>query len=1168
MLAAVSGVILAAQTLVPMSALGAANYGAEMENAYAYAYGVGVTTQYPIDNANMFGAMNRAEMAKMLGAWAEKTLGLKPDTSKSCTFTDIAAVKGDLHDWIIKSCQMGLMGVGISEFKPFDVTTRAQFGTVLSRAIWGDANNGGTPYYLAHLNALKNAGIMNQINDAENMKEVRGYVMIMLQRASENPDVKAGGLAQCKDPMVALACALETSECPAVCKNATSTDTNTGNDVNGMVKAGDLDIAVVDYSSEVKSAPAVATVIFNSVAFKASEKVVLESVKLERIGLSDKSAIKGVWFEKDGVAVSARASVTSDGTATTRFYRGFAVNGTENLDLVVELNGTAGSEIAFKFVDAVSSAKNLSLNSAMTTKYRTTTYTVAQIGFKRNGADSKVSYKLGERNEYEIGRFEVQNTVKSSEDKDILLKSLKLRNAKSADLALVLKNVKVTRDGKVVSKKVDLDSREMVVYLEDTLASGKKGVYSIIAEIAQLDRVGDQIQLELRKDTELVAYEKNSSFRVSYDDKIAPADKVLRLYEINGGKVTFTSKSGFPKVVEAGASSTDVEIANGTLTVVEPIKLEGLTVKSSTPAAATGHIKSLKIEIGGSTYTAKDVNAAGEFVFADDIYVSKTSDVKVLVSLTANATKETVKFDSIRGSSFARGEYETNGQKFDTTKDIAGIVQLADVVVTPGRFFLANKATTTQKVVAGNSDTVVLFDGEFTTNKERVSINDLTVTGEYVVSDTTTLLQEAWDALPVKTKGADAITLVAGYALTDAASTYVTYGGNHYYVNCAGADAGSCVTATNGKQKFDADYAAANPNYTKGLANGEQISLTLYVNGQAFSDAIYTSRGVVFNNLGDVTKDSSLKIKLEAQPSINHQGAIVFKLSGNGSDAQGNEAVATQASAVKLEVVGKADIRVANAVASSTIEKEGANAELVKFSANVRNGSVTLNKIVLDLNANVPAKLAGQEVYAEFGGKRIVSDPLSASSDKITFQNVYETLQPGTHNFVLKTNVNTDGENNGITLKVDTVEINDGGTKNLSVSKRFVKVYPLLSLVKRDTNTNEIIIKIENPKDSTEDLTITKFTLDGTYSTIVQSAALNNQTLVNDGTDDAVLEIANEKKVTLTPGESTELRLQVKSAQSLQLKSINAGFDTYDYTISDDYTNVANWADLKISYKA
>ena len=177
---------------------------------------------------------------------------------------------------------------------------------------------------------------MNNIADA-NATEMRGWVMLMLQRAAENVNP-----SECNDPAVLLACSLGSDSCPAACQkkadeNTAEEDTATQGSIDGLPIAGDLTIAVADYSDTVKSAPAVGTVVFNAVDFKASEKVTIESVKLERTGLSDKSAIKWVWFEKDGVAVSAKASLSTDGTVTTRFYNNYSVNGTDTLDLVVEL---------------------------------------------------------------------------------------------------------------------------------------------------------------------------------------------------------------------------------------------------------------------------------------------------------------------------------------------------------------------------------------------------------------------------------------------------------------------------------------------------------------------------------------------------------------------------------------------------------------------------------------------------------------------------------------------------------------------------------------------------------------------------------------------------------------------------------------------------------------
>ena len=91
--ALLAGVSLVAQTVVPSAGVFGANYSQELQDAYDWAYGKGVTTMSPIDNANMYGAITRAEMAKMLSVYAKEVLGNTPDTSKACTFSDIDSVK-------------------------------------------------------------------------------------------------------------------------------------------------------------------------------------------------------------------------------------------------------------------------------------------------------------------------------------------------------------------------------------------------------------------------------------------------------------------------------------------------------------------------------------------------------------------------------------------------------------------------------------------------------------------------------------------------------------------------------------------------------------------------------------------------------------------------------------------------------------------------------------------------------------------------------------------------------------------------------------------------------------------------------------------------------------------------------------------------------------------
>jgi hypothetical protein len=155
MFTTLSAMVVAVTMTMPSVSVFGATYSQELQDAYNWAYSKGVTTMSSIDNANMYGAITRAEMAKMLSVYAKEVLGKTLNTSAACTFNDIDSVKGDLHDFIIESCQLGIMGQGITAFRPYDTISRAEFGTALSRVLWGNKYEGGTPYYANHLNALK-----------------------------------------------------------------------------------------------------------------------------------------------------------------------------------------------------------------------------------------------------------------------------------------------------------------------------------------------------------------------------------------------------------------------------------------------------------------------------------------------------------------------------------------------------------------------------------------------------------------------------------------------------------------------------------------------------------------------------------------------------------------------------------------------------------------------------------------------------------------------------------------------------------------------------------------------------------------------------------------------------------------------------------------------------
>ena len=163
-------------------------YWIEQIKAYYRALNNWITTQKTVKSANLWWNITRAELAKMISNYTINILWKNVDINKNCNFNDISNEIDVKYDhWITHTCQLWLMWQNIKNFRPNDPVTRAEFWTVLSRTLWGNKNEWWNTYYENHLKALKSEWIMNKIDIPMN-KEVRGYVMLMLMRASSQAD--------------------------------------------------------------------------------------------------------------------------------------------------------------------------------------------------------------------------------------------------------------------------------------------------------------------------------------------------------------------------------------------------------------------------------------------------------------------------------------------------------------------------------------------------------------------------------------------------------------------------------------------------------------------------------------------------------------------------------------------------------------------------------------------------------------------------------------------------------------------------------------------------------------------------------------------------------------------------------------------------------------------
>ena len=173
-------------SLVPLFVVSSkvnAAYSIEIQEAYYWALSNHLTNLTPVDAAELDWVLTRQVMAKIISNFSINVLWMAPDTSRPCHFVD-ADIADGLLPHVITSCQLWLMWQWINRFNPYDVVTRAEFWTILSRIIWWDTYDKWKrhTFYERHLQALNDAWIIKNTDPAR--IELRGYVFIMLMRTN------------------------------------------------------------------------------------------------------------------------------------------------------------------------------------------------------------------------------------------------------------------------------------------------------------------------------------------------------------------------------------------------------------------------------------------------------------------------------------------------------------------------------------------------------------------------------------------------------------------------------------------------------------------------------------------------------------------------------------------------------------------------------------------------------------------------------------------------------------------------------------------------------------------------------------------------------------------------------------------------------------------------
>ena len=561
------------------------------------------------------------------------------------------------------------------------------------------------------------------------------YVMLMLMRSETNA-------VDCDDPVVALACLDEEAdaykECPAACR-ADAGDNNTDEDGN-VVKSGDLAVTASPASERKAIIGAVSDL--DTLKFKTSEEVTISKIVLERYGYSKGADVEKVWLEdEDGNEITTRKAVNSRDQVELSFKKDYkTVDGSVNATIVVELKNsvTTGGTIGFKVISAESTAKNQELDKSWYTPYTydMVGYDAVKVSIDAKGNDKDYNYEEGEM--YEVAKFKLKANTSP-----LLVNGVNLKNVfsgKQLDLKDFLDKVEVLANGeKVDGVKFTVNKKDELNISFDSIevAAKENATFTVNVALAGFDQYGQGVKFAVVKESDVKIQEKKTGARVSVTlpTNNAANDDVWAQHKFVWSKIKLSNTKLWN--VEYAAGSSDVVVAEGTITIAESVELKDNTFKVVAKYSTWADIiEEMKLVIAGVEYDVDKSYTNGSdtatFTF-NDVEIEKGGKVQIKVDLDRDAPDAaTVTFSgAFDETAFKGATYPDGDDSLVNEDEISGTISFASkLTIQASKASLSNDVKDDAKVKDNEtSSEVEVLKWKYTAKKGNITLTDFAVEG-------------------------------------------------------------------------------------------------------------------------------------------------------------------------------------------------------------------------------------------------------------------------------------------------------------------------------------------------------------------------------------------------------------------------------------------------------
>jgi hypothetical protein len=636
--------------------------------------------------------------------------------------------------------------------------------------------------------------------------------------------------------------------------------TSTGSSDNGgtttVVTGGNVEVSLNPSSPVSQTVPQSGLVPFGKFDFTAgSSDVSINSVKLKREGLSNRSDIRRVYFELNWMRVSNRTNVATDDTVLVSFSPALVVKAgsTVTLDLVVELKdgwATVGAEHRFSILSAsdVDSTATVQWSYPVrTATMKIGSYTVETVNVEDVSVSGN-SYTVWENN---VTLWEVRITTQW--DKNNIFKSITLRNDGTADVAASLANLSLYNDWVKVSSTVEVSWRDITFNLNSEIENGRTENYQIRADIASAERSTETYDFQIRNSTDISVVEKETWFSAPISLDSTPLS--LGSVTIEWGDLLLSRDTSYTLNQTVAASTTDVVLWASKLNVEEPITVEDVAVNFwANTGSWLDKFSSLKLVVGSTTvatYTPAAADTA--FTFESTFTISENTPIKILWTLRNNASWTYTIGSVTLGSTDVR--YVSN----DEVATINGTVAWISTTVANATLTLTrNDWVDNNTLVPGAKDVLVLWFALRANDVSDVKVTSIkpvkAVSSTVTDANITNIRLYQWD------------TLIATKNNFDFNSLNITITKNQSVSFKIVADFSSSVTAG---QTLQLDLNGSNVN-ARNVASNETVTPGTNVSSENFS---FSTWGTV-----NVTVNSSQASSSIVTPSTSETSVFKFDL--------------------------------------------------------------------------------------------------------------------------------------------------------------------------------------------------------------------------------------------------------------------------------------------------